>query len=173
MAATFDPAAPPLPADRGGWLAWLAARVPRLEGHAALRHLLDAVAVADRRQRDQPRGRVQADHLAEREAEPVAPRQDGIGQSFGMRIHRARGHLVQRRFPDMDGRAVDQQYRFAPELAAQPRGEFESAGTATDDDDVGAKHGGGLGHGFFRAGFTATSRVSHLPMRTRFAPGRG
>ncbi|MCA8957317.1 MAG: hypothetical protein KDC87_14680, partial [Planctomycetes bacterium] len=32
----IDPAAPPLPADRGGWLAWLAARVPRLEGHAAL-----------------------------------------------------------------------------------------------------------------------------------------
>src|SRR5690606_12313763 len=58
-----------------------------------------------------------------------------IRKVFPMYIQGAGGHLVQRRFPDMAFRLVDQEDMAGTEFPAQLGGEFQTAGPASDNDD--------------------------------------
>ena len=82
---------------------------------------------------------VEADQLAEPEAEMVPVRLREVVELVLVEIHAARGDLVQQRLPQVGARAVDERHlapAAAAERVAEPRRELQAAGAAADDDDA-------------------------------------
>ena len=78
--------------------------------------------------------------FAEYEAEMVGARQNAVREAFLLGVEGAGGHFVQGGFPNMKGRAVDEQHFFravfAPECTAEFGGQFQTAGAAADNHGI-------------------------------------
>jgi hypothetical protein len=133
------------------------------EADFALRHDEAAVVVADRREREALADRIERNDFARHVAETVAPREDRLRQTFLTRVERARGDLVQRWFPDVIRRTIDEQHFLrsvaAAKRATQPRRQFQPAGAAADDDDV-------VVHSGLRAPFVSVAAPRAAERRT-------
>src|SRR5690606_8644632 len=100
---------------------------------------LVAVGIEEGRELHLPGGAVEADQLADAEAEVVPVRLREVADLVLAHVHAAGGDLVQLGFPDMGAGAVDQGdlcLAAASERVAESSGELEPAGAAADDDDA-------------------------------------
>jgi len=96
---------------------------------------------------------VQAHHLAQAVAEPVPVALRQVVGGVHVQVDAAGGDFVQVRLPEVRARFLDQRdvgQTLFTQGVAQPGGQLQSAGAATDDDDaveVGFWAGGGVvGH---------------------------
>src|SRR5260363_118113 len=84
-------------------------------------------------------GGVKRDTFSQLEFKTMPARLRGIFKLMGEWIHTARSHFMQQRFPDVYGIAVGK-YDFGffafSKPVAQPRGKFESARAASDNEDL-------------------------------------
>ncbi|MDT4859254.1 hypothetical protein FQZ97_937560 [compost metagenome] len=103
---------------------------------AAGGYQLFAVFVQHGRHLDFLARQVQPGEGAQAEVEAVVVRQHFVRQAFLVDVQRARGHLVQRRLPDVEQLLVHQGDLLHAEFSAQLAGQFEAACAAAHDHDA-------------------------------------